>query len=108
MNRYPGEGRVTIPVTVIYVGSEYLVEAAKRIAAGERSLDAVQLRKLGRLGIQTGHPELAYAVSAAGLELGPGQEAAFLMIRSGSLPQKPKMWQRQLILVAAAAELGRK
>ena len=85
---------------------EYLIETTKRLERGERSLDAVQLRTLGNSALGNGQMELAYAASAAGLDLGAGVEAVFLIMRAESLPDRQR--QRQVVLAAAAVELGRK
>ena len=85
---------------------DYLIETTKRLERGERSLDAIQLRTLGNAALSNGQEELAYAASAAGLDLGAGVEAGFLIMRAQSLP--PRLWQRQVVLAGAAVELGRK
>jgi hypothetical protein len=83
----------------------FLGEAEAQLKGACDSLDIEQLRALGELGMATGHPRLAWAVSGAGLARGGPNEARFLVLRARAMP--PGDGQRYLAIGAAAAELGR-
>jgi hypothetical protein len=84
---------------------EWLEETAKQFPRSSRSLDVGQLRTLGETALLTKRFELAYAVSAAGLERGGPTQAAFLLLRAKSLPDDGT--GRWAVCAAAAAQLAR-
>jgi hypothetical protein len=69
-------------------------------------LECRQLEMLGKAALRTDQKELAYAASAAGLEMGGDQEARFLLLRARALPE----WEfdRRDDCIAATVELGRR
>ncbi len=69
-------------------------------------LESRQLEMLGKAALRTDQKELAYAASAAGLEMGGDQEARFLLLRARALPE----WElgRRDDCIAATVELGRR
>jgi hypothetical protein len=83
----------------------YIDETEEQFPHVGGSLNVEQIRVLGELGISTDHPELAWAVSAAGLDRGGSTEAYFLLLRARALPEG--RGDRYAALTAAAAELGR-
>ena len=82
-----------------------IIEAEKQFPQASASLDVVHLRQMGRVGLNTERPKLAWAVSAAGLERGGPTEAYFLWVRARLVP--PTQPQRYDALTAASIELGR-
>jgi hypothetical protein len=83
----------------------YLKEAEAQFPGVSGSLDVELIRQLGRLGLSTEHPKLAWAASVEGLKRGGPTEAFFLLLRARATP--PGLEARSLALAAAAAELGR-
>jgi len=83
----------------------YLKEAEAQFPSASGSLNVEQMRALGRLGLLTELPKLAWAASAEGLKRGGPTEAFFLMLRARATPRGHE--GRSLALAAAAAELGR-
>lgn len=83
----------------------YVNEAAIQFPRVSGSLDASQLRTLAETALAAGHPEFAYAASAAGLSRDGSTEARFLLLRAQSLPERHA--DRRAICAAAAAELAR-
>jgi hypothetical protein len=69
-------------------------------------LESRQLELLGRTALRTNQKELAYAASAAGLEMEGDREARFLLLRARALPE----WEfdRRDDCITAAVELGRR
>jgi hypothetical protein len=84
---------------------DWLMETAKQFPRGRQSLNAGQLQALAEAGLSAKHFELAYAVSAAGLERGGPTEASFLLLRARSLPRYEE--GRWAVCAAAAAQLAR-
>ena len=83
----------------------YLDAAEAQLPAVQNTLDPVQIRWLGELGISTDSPKLAWAAAGAGLARGGPSEAGFLLLRARALPGGDH--QRYMALAGAAAELGR-
>ena len=83
----------------------YFDEAEERFASASHTLDIRDIRLLGKLGMGTGHPKLAWAASSVGLERGGPDEAFFLLLRADAMP--PERSGRYLVVAAAAAELAR-
>jgi hypothetical protein len=84
---------------------DWLVEAAKQFPRSSQSLNVGQLQTLAEAGLYAKHFELAYAVSAAGLERGGPTEASFLLLRALSLPGYQE--ERRAVCAVAAAQLAR-
>lgn len=84
------------------VPGDWLAETATQFARGSRSLNVAQLLTLAQMGLSANRPELAYAVSGAGLERGGPSEASFLLSRAQSLPYN----ERRAVCTAAAAQLA--
>ncbi|MGA2773511.1 MAG: hypothetical protein ABSG26_22135 [Bryobacteraceae bacterium] len=87
------------------IPGDWLVETAKQFPRGSQSLNVGQLQALAEAGLCAKHFELAYAVSAAGLERGGPTEASFLLLRAQSLPKYDE--GRWAVCAVAAAELAR-
>lgn len=87
------------------IPGKFLATILRQFPRVRHSLDARQLRALAQVAHGAGKTDLAYAVSAAGLERGGADEAGFLLLRAGILPERDLA--RQLICAAAAAELAR-
>lgn len=85
------------------VPADWMTETAAQFARGNRSLSVGQLGTLGETALSAKRLELAYAVSAAGLERGGTAEASFLLLRARSLPYD----ERRAVCLAAAAQLAR-
>ncbi len=83
----------------------YLKEAEAQFPGVSGSLDVELIRQLGRLGMSTDHPKLAWAATVEGLKRGGPTEAFFLLLRARATPRGCEA--RSLALAAAAAELGR-
>jgi hypothetical protein len=100
--------RVTALATAMHLKFElpgsWMAEAAARFPAIRETLDAAQLRSLAESALQAGHGDLAYAVSAAGLERGGATEPRFLFIRAQSVTSP---FERRVVCARAAAVLGR-
>jgi len=84
---------------------DWLAETAKQFPRNSQSLNGAQLQTLAEAGLSAGHFELAYAVSAAGLERGGPTEASFLLLRAQSLPEYQE--ERRAVCALAAAQLAR-
>jgi hypothetical protein len=82
----------------------YVKEAEAQFPGVSGSLDVELVRQLGRLGLLTEHPKLAWAASVEGLKRGGSTEASFLLLRARAAPG---LEARSLALAAAAAELAR-
>ena len=91
--------------TMFHVPVGYLQVTEVEFPGAAASLEPEEIRALGELGISTGHPRLAWAVSATGLQRGGPSEAYFLLLRARALPED--LEDRHEVLMAAAAELGR-
>ena len=89
----------------LQIPQTWMREIAKQFDKSKQPLSVDQLRELGRGGLNAGHPDLAYVVSARGLETGEATHAEFLMMRAKALPQK--QFERRMVCAAAAAELAR-
>jgi hypothetical protein len=87
------------------IPGDWLAETAKRFSRSSQSLNVGQLHTLAEAALGAGHRELAYAVSAAGLERGGADEAGFLLLRARSLPEYGG--RRRAVCAVAAAELAR-
>jgi hypothetical protein len=86
------------------VPGSWMIEVAKQFPASRQTLDAAQLRSLAESALQVGHGDLAYALSAAGLERGGATEVRFLLLRAQSLTGP---FGRRVVCAKAAAVLGR-
>jgi hypothetical protein len=91
--------------TVQPIPGDWLAETAKQFARGSQSLNVGQLQTLAEAALYAKDFELAYAVSAAGLERGGPTEASFLLLRAQSLPEHRE--ERWAVCAVAAAELAR-
>jgi hypothetical protein len=87
------------------IPGDWLVETARQFPRSSQSLNAGQLQTLAEAGLCAKNLELAYAVSAAGLERGGPTEATFLLLRARSLPRYGD--GRRAVCAAAAAQLAR-
>jgi hypothetical protein len=100
--------RVTALVADMHLKLEipgsWMAEVATQFAASAHTLDANQLRRLAESALLAGQGDLAYAVSAAGLERGGATEVRFLLLRAQSVS-----WQfgRRVVCTKAAAVLAR-
>src|ERR1019366_9418262 len=83
----------------------WLAETAKQFPRSSQSLNVGQLQTLAEAGVYAEHFELAYAVSAAGLERGVPTEASFLLLRALSLPRYQE--ERRAVCAVTAAQLAR-
>ena len=83
----------------------WLAETAKQFPRNSHSLTVSQLQTLAEAGLDAKHFELAYAVSAAGLERGGPSDASFLLVRALSLPEYQE--ERRSVCAMAAAQLAR-
>lgn len=83
----------------------YFAETEAQFPGVSDTLDVQQIRTLGEVGMATEHPKLAWAASGAGLQRGGSGEAYFLLLRARATPSGYGL--RDLVLAAAAAELGR-
>jgi len=88
------------------IPGDWLAETARQFPRGSQSLNAGQLQTLAEAGLTAEHFELAYAVSAAGLERGGPTEASFLLLRAQALAKYGE--GRWAVCAAAAAELARR
>ena len=91
--------------TIQPIPGDWLVETAKQFPRSSQALNVGQLQTLAEAALSAEHFELAYAVSAAGLERGGPTEAAFLLLRAQSLPEDEK--GRWAVCAVAAAQLAR-
>ena len=87
------------------IPEDWLAEAAEQFRQSSQSLSLSQLQTLAGVGLTAEHLELAYAVSAAGLERGGATEAYFLLLRAQSLPDY--LEERRAVCAVAAAQLAR-
>jgi hypothetical protein len=87
------------------IPGSWLAETAKQFPRSSQSLNVGQLQTLADAGLYAEHFELAYAVSAAGLERGGPTEANFLLLRALSLPGYQE--DRRGVCAVAAAQLAR-
>jgi hypothetical protein len=81
----------------------WMAEVARRFRKGSSDLDVAQLRSLGDVALAADARDLAYAVSAAGLERGESDEPRFLLLRARSVTAIA----RRRACAWAAAELAR-
>ncbi|HTX33468.1 MAG TPA: hypothetical protein VME43_00540 [Bryobacteraceae bacterium] len=88
------------------VPGDWLLETAKQFAQSSQSLNVGQLQTLGEAALCAERFDLAYAVSAAGLERGGPSEAAFLLMRALALLEVQQ--ERSAVCAAAAAQLARR
>jgi hypothetical protein len=84
---------------------DWLAEMAKQFPRGSHALSVGQLQTLAEAALLAERLELAYAVSAAGLERGGTTDAGFLLLRASSLPEY--MEERRAVCALAAAQLAR-
>jgi hypothetical protein len=100
--------RVTALVADMHLKLEipgsWMAEVARQFPASAHTLDAKQLRRLAESALLAGQGDLAYAVSAAGLERGGATEARFLLIRAQSVSWP---FGRRVVCTKAAAVLAR-
>jgi hypothetical protein len=82
----------------------WMIEAANRFPESRHTLDTGRLRALAEAALLAGHAELAYAVSAAGLERGGATDARFLLLRAQSVTEP---FTRRVVCARAAAALAR-
>jgi tetratricopeptide (TPR) repeat protein len=82
----------------------WMLEVANQFPAGRPTLNTGQLLLLAELALRVNQFELAYAVSAEGLERGGATEARFLLLRARSVTGAV---DRRVICAKAAAELAR-
>jgi hypothetical protein len=87
------------------IPGDWLMETARQFPQSSQPLNVGQLQTLGEAGLYAEQFELAYAVSAAGLERGGPTEANFLLLRALSLRQYAV--DRRAVCAAAAAHLAR-
>jgi hypothetical protein len=87
------------------IPGDWMTETAKQFPRSSPSLNVGQLQTLAEAALCAEHFELAYAVSAAGLERGGPNEARFLLLRALSLRECSDT--RWTVCAAAAAELAR-
>ena len=88
------------------VPGDWLTEMASQFPRSSPSLNVGQLQTLAEAGLYAQRFELAYAVSAAGLERGGPTQAGFLLLRAQSLLGYGD--GRWAVCGAAAAELARR
>ena len=88
------------------VPGDWLEEMARQFPHSSPSLNVGQLQTLAEAGLYAERFELAYAVSAAGLERGGPTEASFLLLRAQALPKDGE--GRWALCAVAAAELARR
>ena len=81
-----------------------MAEVATQFPASGHTLDTNQLRRLAESALLAGHGDLAYAVSAAGLERGGATEVRFLLLRAQSVSWP---FGRRVVCAKAAAVLAR-
>jgi hypothetical protein len=91
--------------TVQQIPKDWMMEMVRQFPHSSQSLNVGQLQTLAELGLHTEQFELAYTVSAAGLERGGATEASFLLLRALSLRQNEA--GRWAVCAAAAAQLAR-
>jgi hypothetical protein len=87
------------------IPGDWLVETAKQFPRSSQSLDVAQLQTLAEVGLCAEHFDLAYAVTAAGLERGGPGEASFLLLRALALRKHTE--GRWIVCALAAAQLAR-
>ena len=87
------------------IPSDWMAETAKQFPRNSQSLNVGQLETLAEAGLSVEQFELAYTVSAAGLERGGSTEANFLLLRAKSLPEY--LEARRAVCASAAAQLAR-
>jgi hypothetical protein len=81
-------------------------EAKSTILKELRTAEAPTLERFGRTVVRLGWKDVAFAVSAAGLALGKGSEARFLLIRA--MAYSSSNLERQEECLAAAISLARR
>ncbi|PYT31702.1 MAG: hypothetical protein DMG57_04455 [Acidobacteria bacterium] len=84
---------------------DWLAEAAKQFPRSSQSLNVGELQTLAEAGLYAEQFEMAYAVSAAGMERGGPTVASFLLLRALSLPGYQE--ERRAVCAVAAAQLAR-
>jgi len=87
------------------IPGEWLAETAKQFPRSSQSLNVGQLQTLAEAGLSAQRFDLAYAVSAAGLERGGATQASFLLVRALALPDY--LEERRAVCAVAAAQLAR-
>jgi hypothetical protein len=87
------------------IPGSWLRETAAQFGRNSQLLNVGQLQTLAEVGLNAEHFELAYAVSASGLERGGPTEAIFMLSRARSLVGDPE--GRWAVCAAAAAQLAR-
>lgn len=87
------------------IPGDWMEETSKQFQRSSPSLAVGQLQTLAEAGLYAKRFDLAYAVSAAGLERGGTTEAAFLLLRALSLPEHNE--ERRSVCAAAAVQLAR-
>jgi hypothetical protein len=115
--RLTAEERRAIPLALarsytlaLYFGLEletpegYAMEAARQLRKTP-PMSIEHLQCLAEQAVESDEAELAYAASGAGLELGGGNEAGFLLLRARALPEYCR--PRAMVCASAAVELAR-
>ena len=87
------------------IPGSWLAETAKQFPRSSQSLNVGQLQTLAEAGLSAQRFDLAYAVSAAGLERGGATQASFLLVRALALPDY--LEERRAVCAVAAAQLAR-
>jgi hypothetical protein len=88
----------------LQIPESWMHEVARQFPASRQGLGTGELRKLAESALLAGDADLAYAISAAGLERGGATEARFLLLRARSVAGQ---FGRRVVCAKAAAELGR-
>jgi hypothetical protein len=89
----------------LHIPFSWIEETARQFGRRSSALDVDQLRALGDVALAAKHPQLAFAVSAAGLERGGPASARFLLLRVRSLPGVAL--ERRIVCTAAVVALAR-
>ncbi len=92
--------------TTQQIPGDWLLETMKQFPHSSQSLSVGQLQTLGEAALCAERCDLAYAVSAAGLERGGPSQAAFLLMRALALIEFQQ--ERSAVCAAAAAQLARR
>ena len=86
------------------IPAPWMVEVTKQFPANQNTLDTDQLRGLAELALAAGRGDLAYVVTAAGLERGGATDVRFLFLRAQSVTGQ---LVRRVVCARAAVELAR-
>ena len=69
----------------VKIPQRWVASWKRELSKDAAGIDARRLRALGEAAMRSERAELAFAVSRAGLRLGPDHEARFLYLRGRSL-----------------------